>query len=183
MRAATSAALQLAERSSIVAASALGKSPTGFRFRRQMCPLSRWVCTSTKSGSTMRPDIATSGASPKSSTPAGTILAMTTVVDEDVDDGETIKVDRRDGLWQHAAEDARLLQHIASGGGEERTSSAIGVRSSAAAVECAQLFPADAHANVSAPFISGADRGPRPCSRTAAYRPSCNRDRPSRPLP
>ena len=56
MRAATSAALQLAARSSIVATTALGKSPTGFRFRRQICPLSRWVCTSTKSGSTIRID-------------------------------------------------------------------------------------------------------------------------------
>ena len=59
-----------------VAASAPAKSPIGFRFRRQIWPLSRWVCTSTNNGKTMRPDIATSGASPKSTTPVGTIFAI-----------------------------------------------------------------------------------------------------------
>ena len=36
------------------------------------------------------------------------------LVNEDVDDGEAVKVERRDGLGQHAAKDARPLQHIAS---------------------------------------------------------------------
>ena len=47
----------------------VAKSPIGLRFRRQMWPLSRWVCTSTNNGKTMRPAIATSGASPKSTAP------------------------------------------------------------------------------------------------------------------
>ena len=42
----------------------------------------------------MRPDIATSGASPKSTAPAGAIFAIAPSVHEDVDDGEAVKVER-----------------------------------------------------------------------------------------
>ena len=58
----------------------------------------------------MRPDIATSGASPKSMAPAGAIFAIATFVDENVDDRETVKVERREGLGQHVAKHARLPQ-------------------------------------------------------------------------
>ncbi len=182
MRAATSAALQLAERSSIVAATALGKSPTGFRFRRQMWPLSRWVCTSTKSGSTIRPAIATSGAVAEVDGASGGDLRDRALVDEDVDNGEAVKVERRHGLRQHAAEHARLLQRVASGGGEgeRHRRSALPLERSG---EARATVSGRAHAKTSAALTSGAGRGRRPCSRTAAYRPSCNRDRPSRRPP
>src|SRR4029077_1882974 len=45
-------------------------------------------------------------------------LRYDAIFNEHVDDGETVKVEWRDGLRQHAAEDAPPLKHIGSGNGE-----------------------------------------------------------------
>ena len=56
----------------------------------------------------MRPDKATCGASPKSAAPAGAIVAICAVVDENVDGREAVEIERPLG-WQRAPKHARLL--------------------------------------------------------------------------
>ena len=78
-----------------------------------------------KSGRTMRPDITTSGVSPKSAVAVGAIGTMTPPSTKACRRGETVKVEWRDGLRQHAARDARPLQHARSGKGKGEGAAAL----------------------------------------------------------
>src|SRR5664279_4926353 len=85
MRAAMSGAFQCLRRSASTASSAPAKVPSGFAFRGQMCPLSRWVCMSTKHGHTMPRSrsnlgrvVRLPGASIRSIPPSRTVMSAAT---------------------------------------------------------------------------------------------------------
>ncbi len=77
MRAATSLAVQCAPRSAVTVASAPPKVPSGWARARQIWPLSRWVCASTKSRQDDAAGERQAAAFPRNPRrPAGTTAAM-----------------------------------------------------------------------------------------------------------
>ena len=84
-------------RSAVTVASAPAKSPVGLGARRQMWPLSRWVCASTNAGSTMRPASGSRGVIAEIRRARRRDRGDAAVVDEDIDAGKPLRVARRLG--------------------------------------------------------------------------------------